>query len=196
MESMRLFIAVELPEEVKQELGRLQDRLRPNGLINLKWVAPDSIHITLKFLGQVNAETARDIKLEMDKVSAAFNPFDIGLKGLGAFPALSRPQVLWVGLSGEVGRLQLLAAQLEERMAGLGFAAEKRRFVPHLTLARVRPGILPGELQALAEAVSRTSFNYPYPMKVKSVNLMQSQLTSEGAIYTRLHLAKLKLQPA
>lgn len=196
MESVRLFVAVDLPDEAKRELGRLQGRLRPDGLENLKWVAPESIHITLKFLGHVKPETVEKIKPEIDKISSAFNPFDIGLKGLGVFPALSRPQVLWVGLSGEVGRLQLLAGHLEEKLAGLGFAAEKRRFVPHLTLARVRPGALPGELQALAEAVSKTSFNFACPVRVNSINLMQSLLTPQGAIYTRLYKAKLKLKPA
>ncbi|MBN1370069.1 MAG: RNA 2',3'-cyclic phosphodiesterase [Dehalococcoidaceae bacterium] len=196
MESIRLFVSVELPVEVKQELGKLQDRLRPNGLENLKWVAPESIHITLKFLGYVKPEMVGDIEQEIDETASAFGAFDIGLKGLGAFPSLSRPQVLWVGLSGEVGRLQMLAGQLEEQFTKLGFAAEKRRFVPHLTLARVRPGTLPGELQALAEAVSKTSFNFAYPVKVNSVNLMQSRLAPEGAVYTRLHQARLKLKPA
>jgi len=194
MESVRLFLAVELPAEAKRELGKLQDRLRLNGLENLKWVAPESIHITLKFLGHVKPGMVEPIKLETDKISSAFNPFDIGLKGLGAFPALSRPQVLWVGLSGEVGRLQILAGQIEEKLAALGFPAETRRFVPHLTLARVRPGTLPGELQALVEAVSKTGFNFACPVKVNSLNLMQSRLTPEGAIYTRLHQARLKLK--
>lgn len=195
MESVRLFVSVELPEEVKRELGKLGDRLRSNGLETLKWVAPENIHITLKFLGYVQPGIIKDIILEINKASSAFGPFDIGLKGLGVFPALSRPQVLWVGLSGEVGRLQILAGQLEEKLMGLGFAAEKRRFIPHLTLARVRPGMLPGELQALAEVVSRTGFNFTYPVKVNCVNLMQSRLAAEGAVYTRLHQAKLKLKP-
>ncbi len=192
MEKIRLFVAIELPGDVKQEIGRFQSRLRQSGLENLKWVAPEGLHITLKFLGNTSSGLVSDIEKSLEGASERFAPIDIGIKGLGAFPGLSRARVLWVGLTGELGRLQLLAEEVEGSLVSLGFIREKRRFTPHLTIARVRPEVTPAELGAISDAVSHDSFNLGYPLKVGSLSLMQSQLYPDGARYTRLHLAKFK----
>lgn len=193
MEPVRLFIAIELPEDVKRDLEKRQQKLKQKGLENLKWVSPESLHITLKFLGETQAELIPGIRHSIDDAAAKFSPFDLGIKHLGAFPAISRPQIIWIGLTGEIGRLQMAASYLEESMAQLGFSHEKRRFSPHLTLARTRVAITPAEKQILAEAINNPVDNLSYPLKVSSISLMQSQLAPGGAIYTRLHMAKLRL---
>ncbi|MDD2471679.1 MAG: RNA 2',3'-cyclic phosphodiesterase [Dehalococcoidales bacterium] len=195
MENLRLFIAVELPDDVKTELGNLQNKLQNQGLDDLKWVSSNSLHITLKFLGYTDNEKIESISRKLDEVSRQFNPFEIGFKRLGAFPALSRVQVLWVGLSGELGRLQMLAGEVENGMAALGFPPEKRRFTPHLTLARARPGIMPASQQAIADVIGATTYISSVTVKVASVSLMGSQLFPTGAVYSRLHSARLRIEP-
>ncbi len=191
MEKIRLFVAIELPDDVKQELEQFQSKLKHFGLQNLKWVAPEGLHITLKFLGPTQINMVPDIRTALDKVSDRFNPVDMGIKGLGAFPSLSRAQVLWVGLSGESGRLQMIAREVDSELITLGFGKEKRGFIPHLTIARMRTRITPADQQALVEAVNNATFNINNPLRIRSISLMQSQLTPVGAIYTRLYQARL-----
>lgn len=194
MEKLRLFVAIELPDYAKEELGKLQEKLLKAGLDGLKWVSPDSLHITLKFLGYTELVKVEAISEKLDFLSRQFNPFDIGFKGLGVFPALSRAQVLWVGLTGELGRLQMLAGEVEESMIKLGFQPEKRRFTPHLTLARARQQITPDVQRSIASVVSSMSFSPSVLVRVASISLMSSQLSYGGATYSRLHSARLRIE--
>ncbi|MDD2251895.1 MAG: RNA 2',3'-cyclic phosphodiesterase [Dehalococcoidales bacterium] len=194
MEKLRLFVAIELPDDAREELGSLQGKLLKEGLDGLKWVSPNSLHITLKFLGYTELAQVEAISEKLDLVSRQFNPFDIGFKGLGVFPALSRAQVLWVGLTGELGRLQMVAGEVEENMTKLGFQPEKRRFTPHLTLARARQQITPAMQRSIAAAVSGMSFSPSILVRVASISLMSSQLSYGGATYSRIHSARLRIE--
>ena len=196
MEQKRLFIAIELPEDIKRDLGRLQIKLKQNGLESLKYTVPESLHITLKFLGYTSPELILDLATALDRISGRFDPFAIGIKGLGTFPSLSRPQVLWVGLSGELGRLQMIAREVEEELVNFGFKREKRSFAPHLTIARVRQDLKSSEQQTLAKLVSDATFITGSFLRINSLSLMQSKLMPVGAEYTRLHLAKLNANKA
>jgi len=191
METVRAFVAVELTENVRRDLGGLQAELKKMGLGNLKWVSPEGIHLTLKFLGDVERKCLPDTVKVLDGLSSGFYPFAIGIKGLGAFPGLSRARVIWVGLTGELGRLQMLAEAVEKGLTGLGFEPEKRPFSPHLTLARVRPETTCQEQKALAEVLGSYRFNLSSHIKVNGLDLMQSTLTPQGAIYNRLHRSRL-----
>jgi 2'-5' RNA ligase len=192
MEQVRAFIAIELPDELKLALIRLQDQLKSGRQTSVKWVDPYSIHLTLKFLGNINTDMVGRITTAMEEAVRGIRPFRLEARGLGAFPSLKRVQVIWVGVSGEVDRLSQLQQRLEPCLAPLGFAPESRKFTPHLTLARLRDRVTPDERQSLGHLIASTSFDTAYAIDAGSIHLMRSQLTREGAVYSRINSVKLK----
>jgi 2'-5' RNA ligase len=192
MEPVRCFIAVELPEEVKAGLKDIQAQLKSGGSALVKWVDPYSVHLTLKFLGGVDGAKISPITAAMEEAAQGIAPFSLKVEGLGAFPNLRRVQVVWVGVSGEVDRLAHLQQRLEAGLAQLGFAPENRRFTPHLTLARVRDRASLAEREGLGQLIAGAKFEAAHSFPVDTVSLMKSQLTREGAIYSRLSAAELK----
>jgi 2'-5' RNA ligase len=191
MEQVRCFIAIELTEEIKAGLSRLQAQLKSGNLPPVKWVDPYSIHLTLKFLGNVNVERTSQITEATGEAAQGVSPFHLEIKGLGVFPNLRRVQVAWVGVSGEVDKLLQLQQRIESNLARLGFAPEPRAFTPHLTLARVRDQASPDERQRFGQLIASTKFEAGYTFQVKAINLMQSQLTREGAIYSQISSVEL-----
>ncbi|MFQ5826406.1 MAG: RNA 2',3'-cyclic phosphodiesterase [Dehalococcoidia bacterium] len=190
-ELVRCFIAIELPPEVKSSLAQLQDRLRQGGFSGVRWVDPEGIHLTLKFLGPVAAHRLPQIKECLAQAAQGIGPFSLELAGTGVFPNPSRPRVAWVGLSGEVEKLAQLQKDIDLELVPLGFPREARGFTPHLTLARLREGTAPQERQRFGRQVVSTSFEAPVPVPVEQISLIRSQLTPGGAIYT--HLASVGL---
>ena len=188
---VRAFIAVELPESVREALARWQERLRSTGPFPVRWVDPLGIHLTLRFLGSVAAGRLDDITGVMTAAARGLAPFRLEVGGLGVFPSPRRVQVVWVGLTGEVGRLQPLYRGLESGLAGQGFTPEPRPFAPHLTLGRVRNRATPAERQRLGEMVAATGFGAAPPVVVAGISLMGSQLTGEGAVYHRISTVRL-----
>jgi 2'-5' RNA ligase len=192
MEQVRCFIAVELPEEIRAGLSRLQAKLKSGNQFSVKWVDPYSVHLTLKFLGNVNADMTSQITEAMGEAAQGVSPFHLEIKGLGVFPNLRRVQVVWVGVSGEVDKLLQLQKGIESNLARLGFAPEPRAFTPHLTMARVRDQASPDERQRLGELIASTKFEAGYTFPVNAVSLMRSQLTREGAIYSQISSVELR----
>jgi 2'-5' RNA ligase len=192
MEQMRCFIAIGLPEEVKAGLAQLQAQLKSGDQPRVKWVDPYGIHLTLKFLGNVAMDRIDGITGAMGKSAQGVSPFRLKVEGLGVFPNLRRVQVVWVGMSGEVDRLVQLQQRIESNLAGLGFAPEGRRFTPHLTLARLRDRVSLDERQEFGQLIADTKFEATYTFNVSAINLMRSQLTREGAIYSRISSVELK----
>jgi 2'-5' RNA ligase len=192
MEQVRCFIAVELPDEIRAGLARLQAQLKSGDQPGVKWVDPYGIHLTLKFLGSVAVDRIDQISRAMEESAQGIPPFRLKVEGLGVFPNLRRVQVVWVGMSGEVDRLVQLQQRIESNLAGLGFAPERRRFTPHLTLARLRDRASLDERQELGQLIAGTKFEPAYSFRVDAVNLMRSQLTREGAIYSRISSVELK----
>lgn len=190
MEQVRSFIAIELPDELRQRLGQLETSLESGGRYRAKWVKPDSIHLTLKFLGSVDADRVAEIGEAISEAARDIPPFSLEVKGPGAFPNLDRVQVVWVGISGELDKIGRLQERLESNLETLGFAPEKRAFRPHLTLARLYNGASVEERREFGRHIAATGFD-PVALPVKAVNLMKSQLTRTGAVYSRLHCAKL-----
>ena len=186
MEQIRCFIAIELPDEIKTGLVQLQSQLKSGNQPWVKWVDPYSIHLTLKFLGNVAVDRIGEITGAMGEAVQGASPFHLEVKDLGVFPNLRRVQVAWVGLSGEVDKLVQLQQRIESNLAGLGFAPEPRRFTPHLTLARLRDRASPDEQQRFGQLITDTRFEAAYTFQVDAINLMRSQLTREGAIYSRI----------
>lgn len=191
-EQMRSFIAIELPQNVKNGLAQLRSELERAEHPFVKWVNPESIHLTLKFLGNVPFKQVAEITKAIETASKGIPPFHLEISGLGEFPNLKQPRVLWVGIKGEIDKLVSWQQNIDLALASLGFAKEERPFVPHLTLARIRQGASPKERKSFGELVMSTSFEISYPFDVEAVSLMRSQLTLAGAIYTRLFMTKLE----
>ena len=192
MEQVRSFIAIELPDELKLELSQLVAQLKSDEQSWVKWVDPYNIHLTLKFLGNVAVDMLDDITGAIEKAAQGIAPFHLEVKELGVFPNLRRVQVAWVGISGEVDKLAQLQQHIESNLAPLGFAPESRPFVPHLTLARLRDQALLAERQRFGQLITGTKFEAANAIKVNALSLMRSQLTREGAIYSRISSAGLK----
>jgi 2'-5' RNA ligase len=192
MEKIRSFIAIELPEELKQALTRLQEELKSSGSLPVRWVEPKNIHLTLKFLGDIDVAITGKITVALEETVRGSPPFSIEVSGLGVFPNMNRIQIIWVGLFGELEKLGQLQKRIEEALKPLGFPAEGRPFTPHLTLARVRDYARPDERQKLGEIISAASFEGKYKINVNTVHLIKSQLTREGPIYSKLGTVTLK----
>jgi len=189
MEQVRSFIAIELPDEVKAGLTQLQAKLKLGEGSLAKWVDPNSIHLTLKFLGNVSVDKIDKIARAMEEATEGMLPFHLEVSELGVFPNLKRVQVVWVGIGGEVGKLVQLQKRIESNLAPLGFAPESRPFTPHLTLARLRNQASPDERQRFGRLIANTKFEIAYTIEVDTISLMRSQLTRGGAIYNRISSA-------
>lgn len=191
IETIRAFIAIELSNEIKAELERIESVLKSRSSAPAKWVNPESTHLTLKFLGDMNSDTVTEVLDAIKSGADGIPSFRIQLAGLGVFPNAFRTQVVWAGLSGNMDRLEQLQRKIEIEMEKLGFPREKRRFSPHLTLARVRNHATHDERKRLGDIVTGTPFTGS-SIKVDSVNLMESRLTRQGALYTRLGSVRLE----
>jgi RNA 2',3'-cyclic 3'-phosphodiesterase len=185
MEEIRAFIAIELPDDIRDGLGRLIARLKSNQP-SVKWVDPAAIHLTLNFLGDVAPNRITEITEAITDAVHVIPPFSIGILGLGAFPDLSRVRVVWVGIEGEMDKLLQLQKRLETNLDILGFPPEERNFTPHLTLARVRDTASPAERGELGKLIAATEIIAIGSFTAKSVSLMRSQLARTGALYTQI----------
>jgi len=192
MEQVRSFIAIELPDELKAGLNQLQARLKLSKQPWVKWVDPYSIHLTLKFLGSIAVDRTGEITRAMEEAAQGISPFYLEVKGLGVFPNLRRVQVVWVGISGEVDKLGQLQQRIESNLAHLGFTPESRTFTPHLTLARLRDQASLDERQSFGQLIASTKFEAGFTIEVDAISLMRSQLTREGAIYSRISSVRLE----
>ncbi len=180
---MRLFAALELPEEPRMAAAALIRELRRSGA-DVKWVAPENLHVTLKFLGETDPGRLGEITSVLAAACAAAPALDLALSGAGAFPGMSRPQVVWLGLAGQADALASLAQALDDGLAGLGFAPETRRFQAHLTLGRARRGRGPSApSRPLAQALAGLAAWRGPGFSGRRVSLMESSLTPAGPIY-------------
>lgn len=191
METIRTFIAIELSDDSKKELEEIKSILMTGNSTPAKWVNPESIHLTLKFLGDIPSDQVTEV---MDGIKTAvdgISSFRLHLAGLGVFPNPVKTQVIWAGITGEMDRLSQVQRSIETEMEKLNFPRERRQFSPHLTLARVRNHATPDERKKLGSLVTGTPFTGGL-IRVDSINLMKSQLTRQGALYTRLGSIRLR----
>lgn len=186
---MRLFVAVELPAELRDGLRALIDELREE-IRGARWVRPEGIHLTLRFLGETQESSLPSLSRELKRAAlGATAPFEITVGGLGVFPERGRPRVLWVGLDEPGGHLERLHARIAEAVASAGVTdskKESRPFRPHLTLARMTEGGPPrGWVEAIETRQGRAVLQ-PGSFGVTSVCMMQSLLRPAGAEYRKL----------
>jgi len=186
MEKIRAFIAIELPEEVKADLSSVQSRLRPERHPYVKWVSVDGVHLTLKFLGNIDQEKVSPIAEAMAGAAQKASPFQLEVGGLGAFPNLRRPQVVWIAVKGEVEKLASLQRAIDHSLVALGFSPETRSFTPHLTLGRLKERASAEERRRMGEALLAAKGEEVVPFRVTEISLVRSTLTPKGALYNRL----------
>lgn len=190
---MRVFIAIEIDDKIRAGLGRLQKELADKagiGKSDVKWVSPENIHLTLKFLGEIKDEQVVDVCKVVEDVTGRHNSFELAVETVGCFGGKSA-RVVWVGL-GEGGESLLnLQNDLEQQLISAGWPPEEREFTGHLTLCRVRNSKAGVKLAAMVEHYKDFKLGI---MAAESVNVYQSQLTPRGPIYTVLGSYKLNLK--
>ena len=195
-EILRTFIAIELDEPLRHALGVAQNRLKrqtPPG--SVKWVAPDGIHLTLKFLGDTPAGRIAEIAGALRVACTRYAPFEVSVEGRGCFPNFRRPRVVWVAVRDRTQTLAPLQEAIERHVAPLGFPTEARGFSPHLTLGRIARNADSTAAAAVGQAVENSVVEQIGVQRVAAVSLIKSELRPTGAVYTILASAPLTGAP-
>lgn len=185
-DTVRTFICIEIPASISERIGNLQTELKAVDA-QVSWTKPSNIHLTLKFLGAVEVPRIQNVARAVQRAGSGINEFDIEISGAGCFPSTRNPRVLWIGLSEVPDALRQLYANLEDELDREGFAREKRKFSPHLTIGRLRG---PKNATHLAEMLTESGFTAER-FTASEVILMRSDLKPTGSIYTPQAVIKL-----
>lgn len=184
---LRLFIAIVPPLVVRERLAHLREQLRVLGA-DAKWVETENIHLTMRFLGEVESARASHISRALAEAASRHSAFPVRVQGSGVFPNRRRPRVVWVGLEGDLDALRALQVDIEAGLVPLGFAPEARGFSPHVTLGRLRSET---GARALVERLDALRGEVYGQFTVDRVVLMESKLSSRGPTYHHVHDAAL-----
>lgn len=183
MRQMRLFVAVNFPQEIKQALGSFINELRAMPA-DMKWVGAQNLHLTVQFLGNTGEDLAPRVVEALKRSAVSVSPFYLSLGGVGVFPSKDRPRVIWVGVHDETAVLADLHRKVQRELGQLGFAPDQKRFSPHLTLARLRS---PQGFSAVIEKAEKIARGKEFGRaKIASVDLMLSELSPQGPRYSVL----------
>ncbi|HHT9121162.1 MAG TPA: RNA 2',3'-cyclic phosphodiesterase [Candidatus Hypogeohydataceae bacterium YC41] len=182
MAKLRLFAAIEVADVIKKKLKECQERLKEVGG-DVGWMNVENIHITLKFLGYLEEEHLTQAKDIINQSIQGIKPFSLQFKGIGGFPRFQRPRVIFIAAEDKMGYLSTMNSRLEEGFQALGVEKEDRAYEPHLTLGRVKS---PHNIEKLVRFMEKYKGETFGEQLVSRVLLMQSQLTPEGPIYTKL----------
>ncbi|HEX8747845.1 MAG TPA: RNA 2',3'-cyclic phosphodiesterase [Pyrinomonadaceae bacterium] len=187
--SLRLFCAIELPQEIRALAAGYMSRLREDAPdARASWEREEKLHLTLKFFGDTEESRVERLTGALERAASAINPFELGLQGTGAFPPYGTPRVLWLGVTDSSGRLDKLHKQLEDECAPAGFARERKRFHPHLTIARLRSPEGAKRLAGLHKAGKFETESF----RVAEIVLIKSELLPQGSRHTVISHHKLK----
>lgn len=184
---MRLFIAISFPQSLRERMVEATAPLREQEF-PVRWIEPDQLHLTLKFLGDVKRERLDEVTDVMDGVGSDFRPFEVGFERVGAFPSLRSPRVIWLGVEATM-EMRAVKHDLEHGLVDIGFERETRAFQPHVTLARADQDADAGDFRKL-ESLSR-EVDLDETHRVARIDLVQSHLGSSGAEYERIHGSRL-----
>ena len=180
---MRCFIAISLPEELKAKISGIQEKLKAAGA-DVSWTRPEGMHLTLKFFGEIEDKRIPKIEKALDAVVDGIPTFTLSVSGMGTFPDMRRPRVIWIGLKEDGGNLLRLQKGVEEELKKTGFPSEDRRFTPHITLGRIRSNKNTDKLLRLIEEEKVEELG---SFDVSEVHLIKSELKPAGAEYTELY---------
>jgi 2'-5' RNA ligase len=191
MQTLRTFIAVDFPIEIKEKIIEItayfQSKLPP---AQIKWVEPDHMHLTLKFMGETPHDKLVQIKQSIHQVISIFPSFEIEIKALGMYPNNQRPRVIWLGINAE-NHLILLHNQLDQALKGEGIKSDRRPFSPHLTIGRVRRNADQESIIQIGKILSQFKIASLGSIKIDEILYYQSVLTPQGPIYTILQSTSL-----
>jgi len=190
--SIRAFLAFELPPDIKEQVRQVSEELKRSKM-DVRWVKPDNIHLTIVFLGNVREGDISAMAREIEQVSCGFHPFEIYMKGIGIFPDMRRPRVLWAGYAGDIERMAMLRDVLHERLAPFEIKEEKRQFRPHLTIGRFRN---PGRRNPMLDNVIKQHEGLSSrAFQVSELVLFKSELRPQGPEYTKLDSWAMSAEP-
>ncbi len=179
---MRAFVAVELPASVRADLRALTECLaQAHG--DVKWVEEENLHITMRFLGEIREDQRAAIEALLTRIAGCLAPITLQLAGIGAFPSVSAPRVVWAGVGQGADVLTRIAGEFEAGLRPLGFEPEERKFTAHVTLGRVRS---PRNLSRLSSQLKTTAWTPPPAFPAAHLTLFQSTLSIAGSTYTPL----------
>lgn len=178
---MRTFIAIELKKEIRDTLFQIQEELK-SAQADVRWVRSENIHLTLKFLGEVEETKIPEIVRCLKELGGQIKPFTVKISGLGAFPGLKSARVIWAGAKEDTGELARLAGTIENILAELGFPKENRKFSSHLTLGRLRSNKNKDKLGQKLEKIKIPELS----QRINSIALFESVLHPTGAVYQKL----------
>ena len=181
-DSVRLFVACEVPEDSKQAIGGLISDLKDRSGNAVRWIRPEGVHVTLKFLGEVPVKQLPAIKLAIQEAVVGHSPFELELANIGTFGGREGLRIMWVGVAGDVLRLEALVRAVNAALAVVGFEPERRPFRPHLTLGRVRDEVSTRQRAEIEVEVGKTEVPQS-SWRTAHVSLMRSRLTPNGAVY-------------
>ena len=190
---MRTFISADIPDESRSEVALFLARLRTMKIEKLRWVQPEAIHLTLKFLGEINQDRVGSVLSAMNESCDGASPFGLSTGGLGCFPNRRSLQVVWLGLEGDMEALGELQGKLDgELHQTADLPMENRPFRPHLTLARVRRGATEADRRQIWETIEATPPPEPITWHVSQLSLVHSTLLPQGPEYRTLGSAPLR----
>ena len=196
MDKVRTFVAIPIPAEIRRRLVEVEQDLMP-AKAGVKWVPEDNFHVTLKFLGYVEPERLEAVARGVEAAVRGIGPFEVELAEVGAFPKITRPSVVWVGVTRGGQEMISLADRIDREMAKIGFERENRPFSPHITVGRVKSpknrGWPPENLSGLRELIERHQNREVGSFGVEQVNIMRSELRITGPIYSVISDFKLML---
>lgn len=178
---IRTFIAIEIPEEIQKRVALLAQSLSGSGT-NVRWVKQENIHVTLKFLGDVEEARIEELARSVAEVTKRMAPFEVSLSVVGVFPSMRSPRIVWVGVGEGEETIEQLQKGIEENLARIGFPKEDRKYTPHITIGRVKSK---RGVEELVAKLKQTSFNSE-PFRAEGVTVFGSKLTPQGPIYTKL----------
>ncbi|MCH8313393.1 MAG: RNA 2',3'-cyclic phosphodiesterase [Nitrospinae bacterium] len=180
MRDLRLFLAIDVPNSVREKITEAQSFYKTLNL-DAAWVKPANMHLTVKFLGDTPSGLIPAIKDRMAEIAISTPPFSLTLGKMGVFPNVSRPRVLWIGLENREDHLGSLKTRVEKEMASLGFPPDKQKPVHHLTLGRIKSSKNREDLKKALQSAQRIEMD---PFEISSIQLIKSELTPKGSIYT------------
>lgn len=187
---IRCFVAIEIPSTIQDKLAQIQDELRKR-IRHASWVNPKNIHVTLKFLGEVEHTQLGTIEAAIQKVAMGHFPFTMRVGGIGAFPNLKRPRVVWCGVKDGSAEISELAKEINLELDRYGFPRDERAANPHLTIARIKERM---DLRPFTDAFQQYEEIDGASMTVEEITLVRSQLQLTGAVYTRLKSCRLNME--
>lgn len=180
---LRCFVAISLPDELKAKISGIQEKLKLAGA-DVSWTRPEGMHLTLKFFGEIEDKRIPKIEKALDMAVADVSTFSLSVSGIGTFPDMRRPRVIWIGLKEDGSNLFTLQKGVEEELKNIGFPSEDRRFSPHITLGRIRSN---RNIEKLLRLIDEEKGIDTGGFDVSEIHLIKSELKPTGAVYTELY---------